>query len=816
MKHIFQNKVNIIYSISETVFAVKPPKEKIAALQFQKVSTPVEDLMHTIQKGQSFTCSTFTNNHRDTDYFSSQQLLGVDFDNTLSLEQATEMLDECGLHYRFGYYTLSHTESNPRFRLLFILDGEIRDAALVQDINKALHYYFDKKTDNSCVDAARIWLGSTSKCFAGKLNKLNDFNFFIDRLNFKIYASDNNKTRNCIQVEDIISNICPKTGKTIIIYNNDSGISTKKNTNRLDEETQPLIEKWNLEDLLEYELFKRFYEGGASGKIDKLCHGELYGLATNLATIQGGKKLFKELLEKNKKYSKEKRSLFAYIVKKRYKPVYFRNFSPFDSDANHPFQTFPQALRKKGQVTVLQQPELITLADAEEKMKAAFENAISSSDNKVYLIKCATGLGKTEFIKNMSNVVVAFPNHQLLTEQYASSKLLQEEKLASPKLKGRFSKAIEQRFESLYAMELPKNVLIELKELASGVNTHGILSTKDMQAAIGYMHELEEVMNAGNSKTIFTTHKRAIQTGWLHETIIYDEDPYNVIMEQHVAKKSEVLQLLGVLMTRGLDVKNLTALLEQPDFQTPAPSPKFKLDENIIYEICVEQGFTSHVVNFFNSESYYVTNGFIHYCINQKERFSKNKKYIICDATASVSIYRAMFGERLEVIDISNVKNKGTINQYTSQSYSRTSMKKYVANITCDKSLPTITYKSFKDQFPNSPADIHFGGLRGTNILSGKDINVIGTYHYGDAYYKFLSHAIKITNEEWKMKYQDVEYNGRRFKFMTYSEPTLQQIHLETVEGELIQAVHRSRLLRYECTVNLHSNFPLAQATYFY
>jgi hypothetical protein len=64
------------------------------------------------------------------------------------------------------------------------------------------------------------------------------------------------------------------------------------------------------------------------------------------------------------------------------------------------------------------------------------------------------------------------------------------------------------------------------------------------------------------------------------------------------------------------------------------------------------------------------------------------------------------------------------------------------------------------------------------------------------------------------MSNQLVNYDGRQFMFATFNDKTLQRIHLEMVEAELLQSVHRARLIRHPVTVTLWSGFPLAQAEY--
>ena len=59
------------------------------------------------------------------------------------------------------------------------------------------------------------------------------------------------------------------------------------------------------------------------------------------------------------------------------------------------------------------------------------------------------------------------------------------------------------------------------------------------------------------------------------------------------------------------------------------------------------------------------------------------------------------------------------------------------------------------------------------------------------------------------MQYQQVEYNGYRFKFMTFKDNNLRKVHLDITNNEMIQAVGRGRILRNDNIVHLYSGFPL-------
>jgi hypothetical protein len=62
---------------------------------------------------------------------------------------------------------------------------------------------------------------------------------------------------------------------------------------------------------------------------------------------------------------------------------------------------------------------------------------------------------------------------------------------------------------------------------------------------------------------------------------------------------------------------------------------------------------------------------------------------------------------------------------------------------------------------------------------------------------------------------QVIEWNGFRFRFMTYSSKDLREIQLSLIESELLQAAGRSRFLRNKNTTKILSSLPLKITTTF-
>lgn len=120
-----------------------------------------------------------------------------------------------------------------------------------------------------------------------------------------------------------------------------------------------------------------------------------------------------------------------------------------------------------------------------------------------------------------------------------------------------------------------------------------------------------------------------------------------------------------------------------------------------------------------------------------------------------------------------------------------------------------ITFMKYNEQANN--CIIHYGNTEGCDYMKGEDIVVIGTPHYNEMVYRlFAAHLGENVNT--KMRFMEVEDECYKYWLHTYEEPFLQRIQLWLMKSELIQAVGRARLLRYNCTVKLYASIPLPQA----
>ncbi len=798
-------------SLNTKAFTQKPEESEIKKLKFQAVECGLENLMKHISEGKSFVPAVFRNNQRKTKSFESQSIFAVDFDNTLTRKEAEDILTDYGISYSFGYYTFRHQKNAERFRLVFQFDDIICDYQLAKYINHAFFCLFDKKSDKACKDVTRLWLGSRSNCFIGKKEDKINIKSFLNKVNSKVCFYDHNKMRSLVLADDL--DICLNSYNSNI--NNKIILSKTNKSKDSIATTKPKVYNWNLKDLLKVKIFEAFYNGkGTSTKVNKLSHDELLGLATNMIHLKGGGKLYKDCLAKNKHYSRDKESLYNYVKCADYPAMCFADFSEFSEDIKNPHQTFYDVCTKRGKITVSPSNEIyLNVDDAYRKLEEEYNKIIQAQDNNIYLLKCAAGLGKTQLIKNTPGIVAAFPNHDLKEEHFKDSGL--KEKLSTPSLKG-FSAETQKHFNHLYDKGLNDIVYTLIKDLAKGKNISQSLSinSSDVDYAQQYLSAITGCKVNILNETVFTTHQRALFTDFTQSTIVYDESPINAFLNQGQAEIKDIKSAIAGLGLKKNDVSLLKAAIQAKEgelHETPVRLYTLSTIEKIIKKHDIK----TNVIGFLKSKYYIINGEKISYCINFTDRIPVDKKIIIADATASETIYKSLFGHRLKVIDISNVANKGKINQFTYRGCSRSGLDRYHEFISKQlNSDPVVTFKGHMDKFSNAIPEIYFGKQHGSNALTGMNFNLVGTPHYSPNFYKFLSKACNLHIADFTMELRNVTYKNKQFTFSTFSDNDLQLIQFELIEGDLIQAVQRARLIRHNATVTVYSNFPLPQAQY--
>ena len=448
----------------------------------------------------------------------------------------------------------------------------------------------------------------------------------------------------------------------------------------------------------------------------------------------------------------------------------------------------------------------------EKTFKQRFQEALEKeNDEKVYLFKVPTAIGKTELITQV-NATLAFPTHSLKNEVQIRMKV---KNVLSPDSILFKDEKLNIRLHYLYGAGMLQKATAMIYDIASGKNSWEY-HQNDIITAAQYLKQLEESQVTEN--TVLTTHTRALHINHSHSTIIFDEDPLETILPIQIAQISDLVkvQLVGDKLFKPL--LNYIQQLAASEPGICQPTPKFEGDPEELVDLIAKVKPDSNLIDLLNSK-YYIKDkrdqNTLHYILNNP--LPPNKKIIILSATAPIPIYQELFKDRLEVIELTDVEQMGNIIQTTKQSCSRKSLTRYADSIAKKVGdTPVITFKSFKHYFKNPIEEMYFGNCSGYNNLKGQDIAVVGTPHRNNVVYHLYSAILGgETAISLDMVYQKVEYNGFRFKFNCYEDELLRNIQLSLIESDLIQAVGRSRTLRTNATVQLYSNFPLRLSSNF-
>jgi hypothetical protein len=184
-----------------------------------------------------------------------------------------------------------------------------------------------------------------------------------------------------------------------------------------------------------------------------------------------------------------------------------------------------------------------------------------------------------------------------------------------------------------------------------------------------------------------------------------------------------------------------------------------------------------------------------------------------------MEVYKLLYSDRVNFIDIPLAESRGKIKQFIKNGYSRSYLKNNEVTGLIEKigNKCVITFKKFKNKFSTAHNDIHYGNCQGYDILKGKDLAIVGTPHQNELKYFFMAFAmgVYLKPSNCKIKNMTIDYNGFRFLFSTYENETLRKIQLGIIEAELVQAVERERSLRTNSEVMVFSNLPLQETTNF-
>lgn len=791
-----------LMTIDKTSQLTKPSKSLMNSIHKNmnlKVYLTINELLTFVTSPCSFTISpsVFDGPRNNTNWL-MQQSFWLDFDSGISPEIAQKKLKYYGIEPNIIYYTFRHTEDSPRFRFIILIDQPITDSNIAKSIRENLIECLG--ADSNCKDAARIFLGGTTgEIYSETPNSINQL---VQFASIQEVAKDNQQTRNLKKFSSFYNN------------NNridqDSAIPPYQHIDpRFEYLKKHKQNKFNYDLAIEKVQILKDFTGGK-----ELKYLQLLGLATNLIHVNGGFKFMREHMEKFNSLglTRYKSDDFAILRESKFNEYYpqrLEKFSPYVED--HIYTDIIDAVKKpRGEVQIIDPVVKITLSEAETLLDREFQSIIQSDSTDIFILKTQTAIGKSTKLTQQKNTTLAFPTHDLKKE--ISSKMRIDHHLV-PDLPIFNDRRINDTISAYYSIGLNDDVYILLNSVAYMINSD--YCEEDRNLAKVYLQAISD--SYSTSKTVLTTHIRALYDQYTHDTIVFDEDPLKSLLtiekfnltdlmslEQSINDKEPISQLIDLIRAAKPGV---ITTMDQVD-----------IDRYSITDLVTNNSISSNVIQFFSAMSFCkdkFNHSIIHYQI--KRSIPVNKKVVIMSATPQVEVYKALYGNRVKVIDIPIAENQGEIIQHTKNGYSRSYLKNNDINDLLEQigERQVITFQQYKKLFPTANSSVHFQNSEGYDFLSGINLAIVGTPHKNELYYFFTAHALGVDLSQVNMELQDlkIDWKGFRFRFTTYEDERLRNIQLEAIEAELVQAIGRARSLRTDAEVLVYSNLPLHIST---
>jgi hypothetical protein len=623
-----------------------------------------------------------------------QSVFALDFDKgNLTIDQIFARLKDIGIVPQVWYTSFSDSPELRKFRVVMFLDSPVIDKDIHGLIFNSLLALFPE-ADRACKDASRYFFGG-KECTIVHHDPISTSEF-IDALTIQMYSIDSKSFRK-VPLESSYYRELNSAQKPTFLYNiyRNGQISAEGSSIPPPPPTSVQGAKKTRIDIelarKKIKILDEFLNG------TWLFHPQLFGLATNLIHIEGGFQLMIKTMEKYNNlgkthYTQNNFNILPYVNKVKYHPKPIYSFSPFPED-NDLYDIVSTTRDIRGLIEIIEPAMKIKINEAEEIMKKKYEEVIYSGETgKIYLFSLPTAIGKTELLTD-TRATIALPTHDLKNE---ISRRMTVDHLMTPDPIGFDDESLNTKLQYYYSIGLPTKAMGILHHVANPVNSMSY-SCEDVIIAKNHLSELIESVNS--PKTVLTTHKRALFTDYKHDTLIFDEDPLNSLLE---IKSLEIPDLYLIFLGSGKrEIKAICDHLGGSTVGEIKSTPTFSFDVDDLIESVSSKGLETNVFEFFDS-SYYIRtdNKTIHYIV--KRNLPVDKKIIIMSATLPIYVYQKLFGDRVEVIDVRDVEQTGTITQYTKWSCSRNGLGRYVETISNEVGeLPVITFNSFGSQFKN-------------------------------------------------------------------------------------------------------------------
>jgi len=568
--------------LDRTPILIKPPtgdsewgviSNRIAANQ---ESHTLPELVRLITSGHAFSHGVFCDGKRTKETWVQQQIFALDFDESLTIEEFLEMSRGYGITTAFMYPSLHHTEEGHRFRAVFVSDAVITDTRIRTFIINLLFLMYTKPgntpkekrgPDEHCTVFPRFFLETNKPLiqqdFTARINPIQLLNAF---LNEKKRSDSTNLARwqekvasecgieflrnhefGVVFCDYVVSNEVTdeKSVGTYSIYTptlNSSDIncslvqyndilykiywkqksSKNKNPNnrRATDNSKPVETTGRLDEAAKRTLLERcrLAEEFITGE-RHVGHLQRRILITNLQYKKGGIKWVMEGLAARDDYNPD--TLIEDAKRYAMKPEGCKRCSHADycSHKTNLLQQLPIRRRECRQIKPA--PPRMSLSETRIRLSNALYECMSSTESKVFVIKCDTGVGKTELLlrQPLDGVCVAFDTHKLKDEAY---------------------RRLNGQERNVYVWPAPPPLPADIENKVMRCHTLGVGNTTTLyQEALEHPDVMEDIewqtsvrdylqalKDIHVQSSVFATHEKAYQLQKnpnLH-TFVFDED----------------------------------------------------------------------------------------------------------------------------------------------------------------------------------------------------------------------------------------------------------------------------------------------------
>jgi len=867
------------------------------ALARNRTSLTVPQLAQLLTSGCTFAPGVFRDRRRSNETWVQQQVFGLDFDHGWRVEEFLKLSERLGVRPAFVYPTFSHTATDHRFRAVFVNDTVVADPRLRKLIQGTLLLLFvlgDAVADTQCRDAARFFLGGNRAClheeFAARINPFQLIDTYLnerkttDPAHFADHRRDFSETFGISdgpngfgvsffrfepnhsspgdvgeKVVDVYSNNTPTTfspdndffltsfeGRTYQILwkktdreklGQEKPNSKHPQVVRPAEDELPEIarQRFGQRESDELQAKCRLYKDFITGEKRVSREGRMI-LICNLRYLTSGTAWFKKGLAARNDYDPD--VLIEAAKRYGWKPGGCHRCA-YNAECNHRTTLLQQlSVKRGGCIQTRKSPPGEALRHTQEKLGKALAICMASSENNVFVIKCDTGVGKTEEMLHqpLDGVCLAFDTHRLKQEAYARLRRMNQHAFLWPEPPP-LPRPLDAKLKRCHALGIRGSVQTYREALrAPEVCADGYWS-------IAIERYLEALLEVHHESRVFATHEKAyqLQRNPAIHTFIFDEDISKTLIGVDEVSPKDVEVFRGLIhgstdaQVQALD-PHLKAVLRAPTRQTIPQKPQ-DFSQSAIHQLLMRtpSPFSSPIEVLFTCRAFRKDAACPNspesiFCIS-RQALREDKKYIILSATADEQVYRLLFGERLVFMDLSGTQLRGQLVCHTERGFSKHGIgvdpARFAAQVKEDRRKlgfdGIITHKCFAEQRDdglylsgtegNVPVFGTFGGLQGLDSLGGKKIAVYGTPYPPDYVVRLWASVLglDVDDDDFTFAQREVEWGDYRLNVPTYSaNKDAQRLQLWLAHSEIVQAVGRARLVRHDTEVHVFAKLPIS------